>query len=455
MPTRTFPPGFAWGAATSAYQIEGSVDVDGRGASIWDTFTRVEGAIAGGDSGDVACDHYRRWEQDLDLMAELGLTAYRFSIAWPRIQPTGREAVGNPAGLDHYSRLVDGLLERGITPWVTLYHWDLPQPLRDAGGWPARETVDRFVAYTDLVTRHLGDRVQHWNTHNEPWCSGFLAHVAGEQAPGLTDWRQGLPAIHHILLSHGRAVPVVRANSAGSDVGIVLNLCPAWPASPSAADADATRHFDGFFNRWFLDPVHGRGYPADMVRDYVDEGHMDPEPAWLQEGDLDAIAAPTDYLGVNYYSRGIVRNDRIPEADNEPRTLREDPEAGVTDMGWEVAPDGLRHLLEHLHAEYGPQPLVVTENGAAYGDGPGDDGRVRDDRRIDYLRGHLRACHQAIEAGVRLRGYFAWSLMDNFEWAFGFAKRFGLIHVDYATQARTIKDSGRWYAEVIARNGLA
>ena len=437
---------FLWGAATSSFQIEGAVREGGRGRSIWDTFCEKPGAIADGTNGDVACDHYHRYAEDLDLLRWMGVDTYRFSIAWPRIQPTGRGAA-NADGLDFYSRIVDGLLERGIEPAVTLYHLDLPQALEEEGGWRERTIVDRFVEYTDLVSRALGDRVSLWITHNEPWCVAHLGHATGEQAPGIKDVGTSLAVAHHVLLSHGAAVPVLRRNVANSRVGITLNLCPAFPASESAADARATHAFDGFFNRWYLDPLYGRGYPIDKIHDYQASGDL-PDGAipFLQDGDLATIATPTDFLGINYYSRAILRDDNAQ--DNLPVTL--ESTGNVTDMGWEVHADSLRLLLHRLDRDYRPPSMYITENGAAYPTLPDADGRVRDVEREAYLRAHIDAVEQARREGVPVDGYFAWSLLDNFEWAFGYEKRFGLVYVDYETQARIPKDSAHWYRGRIA-----
>jgi beta-glucosidase len=451
-PTAHFPAGFLWGAATSAFQIEGGAAADGRGESIWDRFCRTPGKVQDGALGDVACDHYHRWREDVALMKELGLGAYRFSISWPRILPQGRGAV-NSRGLDFYSRLVDGLLEAGIVPYATLFHWDLPQALQDAGGWPARATADAFQDYVEAVVGRLGDRVTHWITHNEPWCAGLLSHQVGRHAPGLTDWPAALAASHHLLLSHGRAVPVVRAHSPKAEVGITLNLTPAEPASPSRADREACRHFDGYFNRWFLDPVYGRGYPADMVADYGRAGRLPRD--WdrlVAPGDLAAIAEPTDFLGVNYYNRAVVRAEDVPESENQPRTVFLAPEADWTEMGWEVHPEGLYQILCRVHFEYAPGRIFVTENGASWSDPPGPDGRVPDLRRLAFLKEHFRAARRAIAAGVPLVGYFVWSLLDNFEWERGYSQRFGIVWVDYATQRRIPKESARWYTRVIGAN---
>jgi len=441
MTTSTFPSDFIWGAATASYQIEGAWQEDGKGESIWDRFSHTPGKVWGGDTGDVACDHYHRWPDDIRLMSDLGLHAYRFSIAWPRIVPDGRGQI-NQGGLDFYSRLVDGLLEAGITPYATLYHWDLPQALQDEGGWPARATAEAFVEYADVVSRHLGDRVKSWMTLNEPWVVASLGYLMGVHAPGHQNLDEMLPASHHLLLAHGWAVPVLRQNSPDADVGIVLNLGPQVPASPSAADRAAAWYFDGTTNRWYLDPISGRGYPADIVRSYQRE--LD----YIQPGDMDAIATPIDFLGVNYYTRSIHR-DRSAK-DNLPETVQHTGES--TEMGWEVHPESLYDLLGRLHFEYRFPALYVTENGAAYPDQLSDDGHVHDADRISYLQRHFQSAARAIAAGVPLKGYFVWSLMDNFEWSFGFSKRFGLVYVDYETQERILKDSALWYGRVIAEN---
>jgi beta-glucosidase len=452
---RAFPPEFVFGVATSSFQIEGAVGEGGRGPSIWDAFCRTPGKVKDGDHGDVACDHYHRYPDDVALMRQLGVQAYRFSIAWPRIFPTGQEATPNEAGLAFYDRLVDSLLAAGITPWVTLYHWDLPQGLQDQGGWANRETVAVFVRYTTAVVGRLGDRVKHWITHNEPWCIAMLGHMNGEHAPGHKDWPEALGVVHHLLLSHGLAVPVIRAGSPGCKVGITLNLVPGYPASESAADADATRHFDGFFNRWYLDPLFGRGYPADMVADYRRLGRLPAGGLPFEEaGDLSTAAVPCDFLGINYYSRAILRSDQIAESANAPRRIPEPGPEKRTDIGWEVFPQGLADLLRRLRRDYGAMPLVITENGASYATSPGADGAIHDQARVDYFHGHLSACLDALEAGVPLIGYFGWSLMDNFEWAYGYSQRFGLVWVDYVTQQRIPKDSAWFYARVIRERAL-
>jgi len=447
-----FPKGFIWGVATSAYQIEGAWNEEGKGESIWDRFSHTPGRIEDGTNGDVACDHYHRWREDISLMKSLGVEAYRFSVSWPRILPRGRGEV-NQAGLDFYSRLVDGLLEAGISPFLTLYHWDLPQALQDEGGWRARATAEAFAQYADVVSRNLGDRVKHWITHNEPAVVGFEGHLTGRHAPGIQDAYAALRAVHHLLLSHGWAVAVIRGNSRKAEVGIALNLVSAVPASASAADFHACRHFDGYLNRWFLDPLYGRHYPADMVGSHMAQGHLAAEGlTFVHDGDLDTIAAQTDFLGVNYYTRAIVRDENAP--DNLPQITFPSLESERTEMGWEVYPDGLYDILNRLYFEYQPRKIYVTENGASYSDGPDTDGRVGDHRRVDYLHDHLVAAHRAIQNGVPLAGYFVWSLMDNFEWAKGYTQRFGIVWIDYETQERIPKDSALWYKETIAQNGF-
>jgi len=445
-----FPDGFLWGAATSSQQIEGARDADGRGESIWDRFAATPGKIADGSTPDVTCDHYHRWREDIRLMTGLGLGAYRFSIAWPRVVPTGK-GPANPRGLDFYDALVDGLLAAGITPLPTLYHWDLPQALQDEGGWTARATAERFLDYTAAVVRRLGDRVKAWTTHNEPWCAAVLGHEEGHHAPGLTDPAAALRAAHHLLLSHGWAADVIRTEAPGAEVGIVMIHTPAHPASDDEGDHDAARWFDGFFNRWYLDPVFHGDYPADAVADRVAAGHLEgPEMPFVRDGDLAAIAAPLDFLGLNYYSRAVLR--RGPGG--RPEAVPPGPPEALTDMGWEVYPDGLYEALTRVHRDYAPAKILIAENGAAYTDPVDGGGRIRDDRRIAYLDAHLRAAHRALADGVPLRGYLTWSLMDNFEWGFGFTKRFGLYHVDFASLERIPRDSARWYRETIAQGGL-
>jgi beta-glucosidase len=445
-----FPRGFVWGVATSAFQIEGAHDAEGRGPSIWDTFAARPGAIADGSDARVACDHFHRFEQDVQIMRSLSIRAYRFSVSWPRVLPTGSGAV-NAAGLDFYDRLVDALLAAGIDPWLTLYHWDLPQALEDRGGWANRATADAFVEFSDVVSRRLCDRVTNWITHNEPWCASVLGYAEGAHAPGRKSWPDALVAAHHILLSHGRAVPVLRSNVRGSRVGLAINTSPCEPASPSRADRDAARQFDGELNRWFLDPLYFGRYPQDVVEAHRRAGRLPRGLEFVQPGDLEAISIPTDFLGINYYTRAVVRADGIAEEENEPRT----PAPGeLTDMGWEVYPEGLTQSLVRIHADYRPAALVITENGAADATAPGADGCVDDARRADYVRRHVEACLDGLAAGVPLEGYFLWSLLDNFEWAFGTAKRFGIVWVDFESQERILKASAHLYRRIIRDGGI-
>lgn len=433
------PRDFAWGVATSAYQIEGAVDEDGRAPSIWDTFARTPGAIDGGDTGDVACDHYHRWPEDIALMRELGVDSYRFSLAWPRIVPGGDGPV-NAAGLDFYDRLVDALLEAGITPNATLYHWDLPQALQDRGGWPERATAERFAVYASVAAERLGDRVPLWATLNEPLCSAWIGHLEGRMAPGLTDLTAAVRASYHLLLGHGLAAQAIRAAAPGAEVGIVNNLSPVEAASDRPEDVAAARRVDGHTNRWWLDPLHGRGFPADMREVY---GVDLPERA----GDLATIAQPLDWLGLNYYFPAVVADDPAGPAPFARQLYR--PEVPHTGMDWEIDANGIESLLMRLTEEYGARRLYVTENGSAYPDVVRADGTIHDVERSRYLGEHLAACARAAHRGAPLAGYYAWSLLDNFEWAYGYDKRFGLVHVDYATQRRTVKGSGRHYADLV------
>ncbi|MFC8362281.1 GH1 family beta-glucosidase [Streptomyces griseorubiginosus] len=433
------PHDFLWGTATAAYQIEGAVAEDGRSPSIWDTFSHTPGKVAGGDTGDVACDHYHRWREDIDLMRRLGTNAYRLSVAWPRVVPGGDGPV-NAKGLDFYDELIDALLAAGITPSVTLYHWDLPQVLQDRGGWPSRDTAEHFAAYASVVAGRLGDRVKHWTTLNEPLCSAWIGHLEGKMAPGLTDLTAAVRTSYHLLLGHGLATRAIRAAAPDAQVGIVNNLSTVHPATDRPEDVEAARRMDGHTNRWWLDPIHGRGFPEDMREVY---GVELPERA----GDLETIAAPLDWLGLNYYMPATVADDPTGPA---PR-VREVARPGVprTGMDWEIDASGIETLLLRLTHEYGARKLYVTENGSAYPDVVRPDGTVDDPERQKYLIDHLAACASATRKGAPLAGYFAWSLLDNFEWAYGYDKRFGLVHVDYRTQKRTIKGTGHRYADVI------
>ncbi len=453
--TARFPAGFLWGAATSAYQIEGATSEDGRGASIWDTFSRRPGAIADGTTGDIATDHYHRYPEDVALMRRLGLSMYRFSVAWPRIQPTGR-GPANQKGLDFYRRLVDELLSNGIRPNLTLYHWDLPQSLQDLGGWATRETAYRFEDFAVIVFRELHDRVGWWATLNEPWCSSLLGHAQGVHAPGIRDPQQAIRAAHHLLLGHGKAVRSLQAIDPGPRLGIALNLAPVRidAADPDAALVGAVQLTDAYRNRLWMDPLFKGDYPADLAEHVERYGGIPVKP-----GDLEVIGARLDWLGINYYHDVILTPDpTVRDGGAHPGVtgVREaDPIGDRTDLGWPITPDGLRELLVSIGRDYpNVPPIVVTENGAAYNDPVGVDGTVADDRRIRYLRRHLGALSDAIAEGADVRGYMTWSLLDNFEWAEGYSQRFGLVHVDYQTQLRTPRRSADWYREVIVRNAL-
>lgn len=447
----SLPSSFRWGVATSAYQIEGAAEEDGRGKSIWDTFCRVPGAIDNGDIGDTACDHYHRMPEDVALIRELEVDSYRFSVAWPRVQPGGRGPV-NPAGIAFYDRLVDELLAAGIDPWLTLYHWDLPQELEDAGGWPVRDTAYRFADYGMLVFDRLGDRVRNWTTLNEPWCSAMLGYHIGRQAPGRQEFPAAIAAVHHLLLAHGLTTQRLRAAATGPlDIGITLNMSNVTPATDSLADREAARRADGLGLRIYLEPlVHGR-YPADVIDDLAARGVELP----VADGDLPIIATPFDLLGVNYYFSsmlsGVDAEGRSIDADGVPVERAVSTGRPVTAMDWEIVPDGFTDLLVRLSRDYPGLPMVVTENGAAFADTPDENGSVLDEDRIAYLEAHIAAIARARQAGADVRGYFVWSLLDNFEWAYGFAKRFGLIRVDYDTLDRVPKSSALWYRNTIRR----
>ncbi|HZU92369.1 MAG TPA: family 1 glycosylhydrolase [Microbacterium sp.] len=472
--TRPFPKDFLFGAATAAYQIEGAAFEDGRTASIWDAFSRVPGAVIGGDNGDVACDHYHRYPQDVALMKELGLDTYRFSTSWSRVRPDGGAV--NEQGVDFYKRLVDELLGAGILPWLTLYHWDMPHALQEVGGWTNRDTVERFLEYAGTMHDALGDRVNVWTTLNEPWCASFLSYTGGEHAPGHTSIAEGLLASHHLLLAHGATVRELRSRDSSLNLGITLNHTVADPADPqNPADVDAARRVDGQFNRWFLDPIYRAQYPADVVEDVraVDAAAVRRFEEAVHDGDLATIAQPIDTQGVNYYHGDLVAGEapEVSPPSGGPATTRPGrspypSDAGIhaverglprTAQNWEVQPEGLTRLLHRVWDEYA-QPagtvLYMTENGAAYDDVVAADGQVHDADRAEFLRLHLGAVLDAAEAGVDVRGYFYWSLFDNYEWAWGYDKRFGIVRVDYDTQQRTVKDSGREYARIIAARAL-
>jgi beta-glucosidase len=437
MQRTAFPTHFRWGCSTASYQIEGGVHEGGRSESIWDRFSKTPGRVKHGHTGDVACDHYHLWPDDFEIAQNLGINAYRFSIAWPRIFDYSKSPNANAKGLDFYDRLVDGMLAKGLEPWATLYHWDLPQYLQDKGGWANRATIDAFVNYTDAVSRRLGDRISHWITHNEPWCTAFLGNMEGVHAPGLKDFKLAIQVSHHLLVSHGLAIPVIRRNSPNAKVGAALSLHPLSSASDTEEDQAATHRHDGLRNRWFLDPLYGRGYPQDVISLLGDLApHIEPH-------DLKTIAEPTDFLGVNYYFPEIVAHApgqgilqiKVVEPENVERT----------GFNWQVAPDGLVRLISRVVKDYQPAHIFITENGSTYEDTVLQDGSVNDEQRKSYLQRHLAAVLEAIKMGLPIQGYFAWSLLDNFEWAEGYSKRFGLTHVDFQTQQRRLKASGEWY----------
>lgn len=437
-----FPADFVWGTATASYQIEGAIAE--RGRAIWDDFCRWPGKVVNGDTGDVADDHVHRYREDVALMAQLGQSAYRFSVCWPRVQPSGVGAA-NAKGLDFYDRLVDELLQDHITPYVTLYHWDLPSDLQREGGWVARDTAYRFADYVAIVADRLGDRVKNWITHNEPWVVAFLGNLEGIHAPGWQDLGAAMQVMHHTLLSHGLAVPILRAKGGqGTRVGITLNFGPAYPASDRPEDIAAAKRHDGYANRLFMDPLYKGHYPQDI---WDLAGPYVPRVA---SGDMALISQPIDFVGVNYYTRAVIQN----AATGWLKTASLHPEGEYTAMDWEVYPQALTDLLVRLHQDYAPGTLYVTENGCAYEDVLSPDGNVHDAKRVDYLRQHFLACQRAIAQGVPLQGYFLWSLLDNFEWALGYTRRFGIVYVDFATQQRILKDSAKYYAQVMRANAV-
>ena len=433
-----FPPAFLWGTAASSYQIEGATHEDGRGEGIWDRFCTVPGAVRNGETGDVACDFFHRYPEDVALMRELGVDAFRFSVSWPRILPAGRGRV-EPRGLDFYDRLVDELLAADIRPFCNLFHWDLPQPLEDEGGWPARSTAEAFVELGEAVAARLGDRVRDWSTHNEPWCAAWLGYGTGEHAPGRQDRGAAVAAAHHLLLAHGWAVEAIRREAADPRVGIILDSVPMHAASDDPADAAAARAADALRNRFFLDGALRGSYPEDALE------LLAPIEPPVRDGDMAALAPPLDWVGINNYTRSVVRAD----PSGEPREVRP-PEGRLTAMDNEVYPAGIYEVLTRLHREYSPQVIYVTENGAAFGDVRGHDGHVHDPERIEYLAGYLEAVARAIAEGAPVHGYFVWSLLDNFEWNHGYGRRFGLVYVDYPTLERVPKDSFFWYRDLIA-----
>jgi beta-glucosidase len=446
-----FPPGFHWGAATASYQIEGAWQADGKGESIWDRFAHTPGKVKHGHTGDVACDSYHRFREDVSLMKEMGLGSYRFSISWPRVQPTGRGAA-NRAGLDYYARLVDALLAAGIRPFPTLYHWDLPQALEDDGGWPNRDLAGRFADYAEIAVRALGDRVHGWMIFNEPNIFTTMGYLLGIHAPGRREPEAFLRATHVVNLAHGDAFRAMRAAKSGLSIGTAFNMSHVDPAGDSVADGDAAERWHRFMNEWFLRPALRGEYPEAHPKG-LPESTMGIEP-----GDFERMRAPLDFVGINLYTRSIVR---AAPADGGPLSIGALPVGGVggdegpkTDFGWEVWPDALYQILVRISKDYDRPPIEITENGCSYGDGPDAEGVVNDRRRIDFYRGYLAAVHRAIEDGADVRGYHAWSLLDNFEWAEGYEQRFGIVWVDFATGRRIVKASGRWYGEVARANTL-
>lgn len=435
---------FVWGIGTSAYQIEGAWEEDGKSPSIWDTMAHT---LPMPDTGDTACDHYHLLDQDLDLLTEIGVDAYRFSTAWTRVLPDG---VGQPnqAGLDFYERLVDGLLERGIEPWLTLYHWDLPQALQDRGGWPDRASVGWFQEYAALMADRFGDRVKRWITINEPWVAAVLGHLEGVFAPGLTDWPSAIATSHHLLMAHGSAVNTIRSFVPDAHIGVALDCRPATPSSEAPADVAATHHFDGFRNRWFFDPISGKGYPSDVVETYISRGRLDP--GLIRPGDEDLISTPIDFLGINYYTSLRVTAG-AEESDEAEGPTGNDPAEGYTEMGWLVDPSSLERFLLRVQDEWSPKSIIVTENGASYSTAPDNNGAVHDSKRIEYLDTHIGATLRARRQGIPVDGYFVWSFLDNLEWRAGYSQRFGLVWVDHTTQHRILKDSALWYRDRIGQ----
>jgi beta-glucosidase len=441
-----FPEDFIWGAATSSYQIEGAYNEDGKGESIWDRFAHTPGKIFEGHTGDIACDHYHRYKEDVQLMKEIGIKSYRFSISWPRIFPDGK-GKPNEKGVDFYKRLTDLLLENGITPAVTLYHWELPQKLQDIGGWANRDVTDYFTEYSETILKNLGDVVPIWITHNETFIVTFLGHVLGIHAPGIKDMKTALQVSHNLFLSHGKTVKLFREMNVKGQIGIAPNISYVYPASQSPEDIAAAELAFGVHARWHLDPVIKGEYPKNVVEYYEKRGIL---PSYPQE-DLKIISEPIDFIAFNYYSPDFVKHDDeqgFVSIDSELNNFER------TEMNWIVYPQGLYDTIMYLHREYDQPNIIISENGAAYKDKINNNGRIEDTKRINYLVDHLTQVHRAIQDGVNLKGYYLWSLMDNFEWSYGYSKRFGIIHVDHESQKRTIKDSGYWYKETIANNGF-
>jgi beta-glucosidase len=445
-----FPGNFVWGVATAAYQVEGATHEDGRGPSIWDIFSHTLGKIQDGSTGDVACDHYHRYQQDVELIQSLGVNSYRFSISWPRVLPTGRGTI-NEKGLDFYDRLVDELLRKQIEPAATLYHWDLPQALYEKGGWQVRSTAQAFAEYTEIMVRRLGDRVKQWITLNEPWVSSVLGYQTGEHAPGERNLGAAVRTAHHLLLAHGLAMPIIRTYATRPDMecGITLNLDQIEPSQDTEQARAGAASYEAFLNGWFMDPIFKGKYPDALIPDFAP--HLT-----IEAHDWETITAPIDFLGINYYRRTLVQ-ERLADTEIGPKgyIFTHEPGSQYTDMDWEICPQGLYHLLTSVQQEYKPPKIYITENGAAFTDHVEQENGasvIHDPDRSHYVQTHIAAIHQAIEAGVPMAGYFVWSLMDNFEWGLGYSRRFGIVYVDYPTQQRLLKDSGRWYQQFLSGN---
>jgi len=440
-----FNPRFKWGAATSSFQIEGNIDVDGKLESIWDRFCKTPGKIKNMEHASIACDHYNRWREDFDLLENLGVNSYRFSISWSRIVLSDLKQ-GNQKGIEYYDKLVDDLLLRNIDPFVTLNHWDIPQEFQDKGGWVDRKSIEYFLDYVDIITKKLGDRVKNWITHNEPWVIAYLGYNEGTHAPGYSSLAQTLAVNHHLLLSHGLSLPIIRENSKDSKVGIALNLNPAYPASSSEVDLNAAKLFDEYFNGWYLEPLYGNQYPKNILNSWKDEGKLTKGLDFIKDGDFKVISEPTDFLGINYYSRAIIRCSKTEKHKNLPVEI---VPGEKTKFDWEVFPKGLEELLLRINKDYSPKSLFITENGASYDSNIQGMEDINDSKRIEYLESHILACKNAVDQGVPLEGYFCWSLMDNFEWAEGLNHRFGLVHIDFDTQKRIPKRSYKWYQKFL------
>lgn len=448
MSDKQFPNGFFWGAATASYQIEGAAREDGRGESIWDRYASIPGNVMNGDTGEIACDHYHRFKEDVALMKQMGMQAYRFSISWPRVLPQGTGAV-NEKGVQFYSDLVDELLAAGIEPYVTLYHWDLPQAMQDIGGWANKQMPDYFLEYAKLIFERLGDRVKNWMTFNEPYCSAFLGHYEGRMAPGLYDFSTAIRVSYYQYVAHGLAVKHFRESGRAGEIGIVLNLMGRLPLTDSEADRAAAVRADAYLNRWFIEPIMKGAFPEEQVRYYKEKGVVLPE---FQAEHLKLMSQPLDFIGLNYYNDFHVKATE----DNWPLhfKIENPPHVPVNDRNWPVTEDGFTNMLLRMTNEYGVKKILIAENGTSFPDILGLDGKVMDGGRVDYLRRHILAMHDAIQQGAPVKGYFVWSLYDNFEWSNGYSSRFGVVHVDFATQKRTVKESGHWYSDVIAQNAV-